>query len=98
MKEKSLSGAEYFLSFIDNETHYVWVYILKSKDQMFEKILEWKPLVEKSTRRNLKAIRTANGGEFTSKEFKTYLMEEGIMHELTISKTPEQNGVAEHMN
>ena len=55
-------------------------------------------MVEKSTGKKLKAIRTDNGGEFTSREFETYLKEEGIRHELTIPKTPEQNGVAERMN
>lgn len=61
MNEKSLSGAEYFLSFIDDKIRYVWVYFLKSKDQVFEKFLEWKAMVEKSTGRKLKAIRTDNG-------------------------------------
>ena len=98
MNEKSLSGAEYFLSFIDDKTRYVWVYFLKSKDQVFEKFLEWKAMVEKSTGRKLKAIRTDNGGEFTSKEFEAHLMAEGVHHELTIPKNPEQNGVAERMN
>lgn len=46
----------------------------------------------------LKAIRTDNGGEFTSKEFEAYLTAEGVCHELTTPKTPEQNGVAERMN
>jgi hypothetical protein len=45
MNEKSLGGTEYFWSFID-ETRYVWVYFLKSKDQAFEKFLEWKAMVE----------------------------------------------------
>ena len=98
MNEKSLSGAEYFLSFIDDKTRYVWVYFLKSKDQVFEKFLEWKTMVEKSTGRKLKAIRTDNGGEFTSKEFEAHLTTEGVRHEVTISKNPEQNGVAERMN
>ena len=31
-------------------------------------------------------------------EFKEYLKVEGIQHELTIPKTPEQNGKAERMN
>ena len=31
-------------------------------------------------------------------EFKEYLKSEGVRHELTISKTPEQNGVPEQMN
>ena len=95
---ESLSGAEYFLTFIDDTTRYVWVYVLKRKDQVFERFLEWKALVEKSTGRKLKALRTDNGGEYTSTEFETYLKKEGVWHELTVPKTPEQNGVAERMN
>ena len=55
-------------------------------------------MVERSTVRKLKAIRTDNAGEFTSKEFETHLMAEGVRHELTIPKNPEQNGVAECMS
>ena len=95
---ESLSGAEYFLTFIDDTTRYVWVYVLKRKVQVFERFLEWKALVEKSTGRKLKALRTDNGGEYTSTEFETYLKKEGVRHELTVPKTPEQNGVAERMN
>ena len=35
---------------------------------------------------------------YTSTEFKSYLKKEGITHQLTVPKTPEQNGVAERMN
>ena len=66
--------------------------------QQEPKFREWKAMVEKSSGRSLKAIRTDNGGEFTSGEFEAYLKEEGMRHELTIPKTPEQNGVAEWMN
>ena len=98
MSAESLSGAEYFLTFIDDKTRYVWVYVLKRKDQVFEKFLEWKALVEKSTGHKLKALRTDNGGEYTSAEFEAYMKKEGVRHELTVPKTPEQNGVAERMN
>ena len=47
MNTNSLSGAEYFLTFIDDHTRYVWVYVLKH--QVFEKFVEWKALMEKST-------------------------------------------------
>ncbi len=33
-----------------------------------------------------------------STEFESYLKTEGIKHEYTIPKTPEQNGVSERMN
>ena len=54
--------------------------------------------MEKSTGEKLKSLRTDNGGEYVSTEFKSYLSKEGIKHELTVPKTPEQNGVAERMN
>ena len=55
-------------------------------------------MAEKFTGEVLKVLRTDNGGEYTSTEFQNYLKKEGIRHELTVPKTPEQNGVAERMN
>ena len=76
----------------------MWIYILKSKNQVFEKFVEWKALVETSGGRKLKTLRTDNGGEYTSAEFTMYLKKEGVHHEFTVPKTPQQNGVAERMN
>ena len=55
-------------------------------------------MVEKSSGMKVKVLRTDNGGEYTSKEFKQYLKKQGTQHELTAPKTPQQNGVAERMN
>ena len=76
----------------------MWIYILKSKDDVFQKFLEWKALAENSSGHKLKVLRTDNGGEYTSAEFESYLKREGIRHERTIPKTPEENGVAERKN
>ena len=95
---KSLGGAEYFLTFIDDFTHYTWVYVLNKKSDVFKCFVEWKALVENRSSRKLKILRTDNGGEYVSSEFGDYLRSEGIRHERTIPKTPEQNGVAERMN
>lgn len=94
----SLSGSEYFVTFIDSYSHFTWVYILKRKDQVFESFLEWKVLAENSVNRNLKVLRTDNGGEYISGKFKQYLSQHGIKHEATVPKNPEQNGTAEKMN
>ena len=93
---KSVSGAEYFLTFVDDKTRYTWVYVLKRKSDVFAKFKEWK--VERLTGRKLKVFRTDNGGEFTSGEFEEYLQHEGVKHELTVPKCPQQNGVAERLN
>ena len=46
----------------------------------------------------MRKIRSDNGGEYVSKEFDEYLKREGVKHELTVPKNPEQNGVSERMN
>ena len=81
MSTGSLSGCEYFLTIIDDKTRYTSIYVLKHKDEVFTRFLGWKALVENSTGRKLKALRTDNGGEYTSKEFETYLKQNGIRHE-----------------
>ena len=98
LKADSLSGGQYFLTFIDDYTRYIWVYILKHKSEVFARFKEWKALVEKSTEQKLKFIRTDNGGEYLSIEFQEFLKAEGVKHERTIPKNPEQNGVAERLN
>jgi hypothetical protein len=65
----SLGGASYFLTFIDDRSHYTWVYVLKHKSEVFQKFKEWKALVETSSGQKLKILRTDNGGEYCSEEF-----------------------------
>ena len=76
----------------------MWVYPLKHKDEVFDSFLEWKAKIEKLSGQNLKVFRTDNGGEYTLKKFEDFLKSEGIHHQHTIPKTPEQNGVAERLN
>ena len=95
---KSFGGAEYFLTFIDDKTRYTWVYLLKNKSEVFNRFLKWKAMVENAVGKKLKVLRSDNGGEYTGKQFQEYLKSEGVRHELTVPKTPQQNGVAERLN
>ena len=95
---KSLGGAQYLVTFIDDATRYVWVYFLKRKNEMLSRFLEWKTLVERTSGKQLKVLRSDNGGEYTSEEFMKHLKSEGVCHERTVPKNPQQNGVAEHFN
>ena len=57
-----------------------------------------KNIVENKKGRKVKFLRSNNGGEYTSVEFKAYLAGEGIEHQLSISGRPEQNRIVESMN
>ena len=52
----------------------------------------------KSSGHKVNVPRTDNGGEYTLGEIEDYLKKEGIRHEYIVSKTPEENEVAERMN
>ena len=54
--------------------------------------------MEKATKKKVRTFRTDNGGEYTSSQFENYLKAEGIRLELTVPKTPQQNGVTERLN
>ena len=43
------------------------------QDQVFEYFMKWMSLTEKSSGMRVKTLRTDNGGEYTSSEFKEYL-------------------------
>ncbi len=40
------------------------------KDETFSKLIEFKALVENETNKKVKALKSDNGGEYTSNEFK----------------------------
>ena len=98
INSKSLNGGEYFLTFVDDHTRYAWIYILKHKSQVFQYFQDWKAMAERSSGRKLVTLRTDNGGEYISLEFQAYRKKEGIEHQFTVPRTPEQNGVAERFN
>ena len=93
LKVKSFSGALYFVAFIDECSRKLWVYALKTKDQVLEKFKEFHVLVERQSGKKLKRICTDNGGEYCE-PFDVYCKQHDIAHE----KTPQLNGLAERMN
>jgi transposase InsO family protein len=94
----SISGYEYYVSFIDDYSHKTWVYLLKSKDEVFSKFKEFKALIENLSERKIKILRSDNGGEYTSKEFSSFCKDVEIKRDLTTTYNPQQNGVAERKN
>eukprot|EP00253_Pinus_taeda_P009533 PITA_09533 len=87
----------YYVSFIDDFSRNTQIYFLKKKSEVFDRIKEFKGLVENQTKKKIKVLRTDNGGEFCKKEFEE-LCECGISRQKTTPYTSQQNGVSERMN
>jgi transposase InsO family protein len=98
MSVRYLGGYLYYIIFIDDYSRKTWLYLLKSKDEVFSKFQEFKAEIENLTNKKIKTLRTDNGGEYTLKEFIAFCKSTGIRRELIVPHNPQQNGVAERKN
>jgi Reverse transcriptase (RNA-dependent DNA polymerase)/gag-polypeptide of LTR copia-type/Integrase core domain/GAG-pre-integrase domain/Zinc knuckle len=94
----TFSGSKFVLTFLDDKSGYCWVYLLQQKGDTFSTFLEWKAMVERTTEKKIKTLRSDNGGEYINHKFNEFCRKEGIVHQTTIPYTPEQNGRAERLN
>lgn len=90
---KIIGGSSYFLTFIDDESRKILIYILKSKDQIFEVFKDFYAKVEREIGKFLKCIHTDNGREYTSKIFDNYCSKYGVRYKKSIPYTT-SNGIA----
>jgi hypothetical protein len=67
MSQKSLSGCEYYLTFIDDYSRKTWIYFLKAKSMVFAQFQEFRALVENQLGKRIKVLRSDNGGEYSSR-------------------------------
>jgi hypothetical protein len=98
MSEKSLSGCEYYLTFIDEYSRKTWIYFLKTKSEVFKRFQEFRALVENQFGKRIKVLRSDNGGEYSSTQFIDFCAQHGIKSQMTVPYNPQQNGVAERKN
>ena len=98
MLERSLGGARYFITFVDDYICKVWAYSLKSKDKMLETFDWWIIEAKKRSGYKVKTFWWDNGDEYTSNAFEKHLPKRGIRYQRTIAYILMQNGVAKCMN
>ncbi|KAJ0500497.1 putative RNA-directed DNA polymerase [Helianthus annuus] len=94
----SKGGNKYFFLLVDDYSRFMWVYLLKSKDEALMRFKKFKAKVEKESSFRIKMLRTDRGGEFNSHKFSEFCSEAGIRRQLTAPYTPQQNGVVERRN
>lgn len=87
MKTRTFGGDLYFVTFIDDHSRKLWVYALKTKDQVFGVFKQFQASVKRQIGKKLKCIRTDNGGEYYG-SFDEYCRQQVIRHQKTPFKTP----------
>ncbi|GKC22555.1 retrovirus-related pol polyprotein from transposon TNT 1-94, partial [Tanacetum coccineum] len=98
MRVESVNGKKYVLVIVDDYSRYTWTHFLRSKDETPTVLIDFLTLVQRGLHAQVRTVRTDKGMEFLNKSLHAYFAKEGIRHETSIARTPEQNGVVERRN
>ncbi|KAJ4812357.1 Retroelement pol polyprotein-like [Rhynchospora pubera] len=88
-------GAHYFLTIVDDFTRAVWVYLIAEKSEVANSIQSFCKMVRTQFCRTVKCVRSDNGAEFKSGLMSKFYVENGILHQTSCVRTPQQNGRVE---
>ena len=87
------SDPKYFITFIDDYSHYMYLYMLRSKDEALEAFKVFNAEVEKQCEKQIKIVRSDRGGEYygsyiengqAPSPFTRFLQKHGIVAEYTL--------------
>nr|GFA96125.1 hypothetical protein [Tanacetum cinerariifolium] len=98
MRVESINGKKYVLIIVDDYSRYTWTYFLRSKDETPEVLIDFPRLVKRGLHAQVRIVQTDKGTEFLNKTLHAYFASEGIQHQTSVARTPEQNEVVKRQN
>ncbi|GJT08032.1 retrovirus-related pol polyprotein from transposon TNT 1-94 [Tanacetum coccineum] len=98
MRVASINGKKYILVIVDDYSRYTWTLFLRSKDETPEVLKDFLTMIQRNLQAPVISVRTDRGTEFLNKTLNAFFKEEGIEHQTSTPRTPEQNGVVERQN
>jgi len=98
IKTSSLSGKKYALVIVDDYSRFTWTFFLAQKDDTFHEFSKFCKKVQNEKEVLISTIRSDHGGEFENHVLKEFCDQNGIVHNFSSPRTPQQNGVVERKN
>ena len=78
MSVASMNSASYYITSIYDFSRKTQIYFMKTKDVPFSLFKEFKAQVENLAGKKIKVLRSDNGGEYTSNEYKDFYRDAGF--------------------
>ena len=91
-------GPKYFISFIDDCSRYMYLYMIHNKDEALNAFTVFKAEVEKQCDKQIKIVKTDRGGEYYGRytkdgqapgPFAKFLQDHGIVAQYTMPGSPD---------
>lgn len=93
----SISGLKYYVIFLDDYSHYLWVYPMRNKSEVYSKFLHFSAFVTTQFKTSIKSFQCDNGGEYNNSLFHDHFGKHGITFRFSCPHTSQQNGKSERM-
>ena len=88
-----LSNVRYVVTIVDDYSRVTWTHLISYKSHTLSILTRFLKMVTIQFRKNVPALRSDNGTEFTNITFQSLLATHGIIHQRSCVYTPQQNGV-----
>nr|GEZ61389.1 hypothetical protein [Tanacetum cinerariifolium] len=98
MRVASINGKKYILVIVDDYSRYTWTLFLCSKDETPDVLKKFLTMIQRNLQDSVITVRTDRDTEFLNKTLNAFFKEEGIEHQTSTARTPEQNNVVERRN
>ncbi|GJU29803.1 integrase, catalytic region, zinc finger, CCHC-type containing protein [Tanacetum coccineum] len=95
MRVKTVNRNKHILVIVDDYSQHTWVYFLRTKDETPEMIIKFITQIQRNMKVLILKVRFDNGTEFKNEKLRSYYEKLGIMHQTSVARTPQQNGVVE---
>ncbi|GJZ52463.1 ribonuclease H-like domain-containing protein [Tanacetum coccineum] len=82
---------------LDHFSHFVWVYPLHKKADLFDNFVAFRAYVNKQFNVDIKALQCDHGGEYDNTRFHELFRQNGIQFRFSCPRTSQQNGKSERM-
>lgn len=93
----SHTGFRYYLLFLDDYSHYLWVFPLKSKTAVYDTFVHFHKYVQTQFGYFIKALQCDNGREYDNNRFTLFSSCHGMIWRYSCPHTSPQNGKVERM-
>lgn len=89
------NNKRFFVTIVDDYSGFTWLFLIQFKSEVIVVLRDFLTRIQNLFSTSVKVLRTDNGCEFFSHEFKSLMSTLGILHQTSCVYTPQQNGVVE---
>lgn len=93
VRTASINGKKYGLVIVDDFRRWTLVKFLRIKEESYEVFSNFYTQIQTEKESKILKVRSHHGGEFENKPFETFYEKQGIIHEFSFHRNPQQRTV-----